>query len=154
MDLSTVVGLLVGFAALVIGIFWTGGSPLGFVSLASIFITIIGSFCALMVANPLSRVLGIVRYFRLTLRVPVYEEERIISQLVTFSEKARREGLLALEDDLEEVEDEFLRKGIQLVVDGTDPDIIKNILYNELNQIQSRHAIGIGIIEATTPCGW
>jgi chemotaxis protein MotA len=146
-DLATIVGLLVLFAALVTGIFWAGGQPIRFISLSSIFITIIGSFCALMVANPLSRVLGIMRYFRLTLRVPVYEEERIISQLVTFSEKARREGLLALEDDLEEVEDEFLRKGIQLVVDGTDPDIIKNILYNELNQIQSRHSIGIGIFD-------
>jgi chemotaxis protein MotA len=146
-DLSTIVGLSVGFTVLVIGIFWAGGSPIGFVSISSIFITIIGSYCALMVANPLSRVLGIMRYFRLTLRIPNYEEERIISQLVTFSEKARREGLLALEDDLEEVEDEFLRKGIQLVVDGTDPDIIKNILYNELNQIQARHAIGIGIFD-------
>jgi chemotaxis protein MotA len=146
-DLATVVGLLVGFAALITGIFWTGGTAGGFISLSSIFITVIGSFCALMVANPLSRVLGIMRYFRLTLRVPVYEEERIISQLVTFSEKARREGLLALEDDLEEVEDEFLRKGIQLVVDGTDPDIIKNILYNELNQIQTRHSIGINIFD-------
>jgi chemotaxis protein MotA len=146
-DLATVVGLLVGFSALVAGVFWTGGQPIRFVSLSSIFITIIGSYCALMVANPLSRVLGIMRYFRLTLRVPVYEEERIISQLVTFSEKARREGLLALEDDLEEVEDEFLRKGIQLVVDGTDPDIIKNILYNELNQIQTRHSIGINLFD-------
>ncbi len=147
MDLATIVGLLVGFTALVIGIFWTGGSALGFISISSIFITIVGSFCALMVANPLSRVLGIMRYFRLTLRIPNYEEERIISQLVTFSEKARREGLLALEDDLEEVEDEFLRKGIQLVVDGTDPDIIKNILYNELNQVQTRHAIGINLFD-------
>jgi chemotaxis protein MotA len=146
-DLATIVGLLVGFTALVVGIFWTGGSALGFISISSIFITIVGSFCALMVANPLSRVLGIMRYFRLTLRIPNYEEERIISQLVTFSEKARREGLLALEDDLEEVEDEFLRKGIQLVVDGTDPDIIKNILYNELNQVQSRHAIGINLFD-------
>ncbi|MCK5008199.1 MAG: motility protein A, partial [Spirochaetales bacterium] len=94
MDLSTIVGLSVGFTVLVIGIFWAGGSPIGFVSISSIFITIIGSYCALMVANPLSRVLGIMRYFRLTLRIPNYEEERIISQLVTFSEKARREGLL------------------------------------------------------------
>lgn len=143
MDLSTVVGLAAGVAALVVGIFWSQGRMLQFSSISSVFITIVGSFCALMVANPLSRVLGIMRYFRLALRVPNYEEERIISQLVTFSEKARREGLLALEDDLEEVEDEFLRKGIQLVVDGTDPDIIKNILYNELNQINARHQAGI-----------
>ena len=66
---------------------------------------------------------------------------------MAFSEKARREGLLALEDDLEEIEDGFLRKGIQLVVDGTDPEIIKNILYNELNQIQSRHQSGALLID-------
>lgn len=147
MDLSTVVGLGAGFAALVIGILWSQGAMGQFVSVSSVFITIVGSFCALMVSNPLSRVLGVMRYFRLALRVPNYEEERIISQLVTFSEKARREGLLALEDDLEEVEDEFLRKGIQLVVDGTDPDIIKNILYNELNQINTRHQAGINIFD-------
>jgi chemotaxis protein MotA len=146
-DLATVLGLIVGLAALGIGIVWSEGIFGQFLSPSSVFITIVGSFCALLVANPLSRVLGMLRYFRLALRVPSHEEERIISQLVTFSEKARREGLLALEDDLEEVEDEFLRKGIQLVVDGTDPDIIKNILYNELNQVQSRHQLGINIFD-------
>ena len=61
---------------------------------------------------------------------------------MTFSEKARRKGLLALEDDLEEVEDDFMRKGIQLVVDGTDPEIIKDILFTEVNQMQARHEEG------------
>ena len=147
MDLGTIIGLGAGFFLLVFGVITSGGDIVRFINIPSVMITIGGSFSALLVANPLSRILGIMRYFNLALRVPHYEEERIISQLVTFSEKARREGLLALEDDLEEVEDDFLRKGIQLVVDGTDPDIIKNILYNELNQIQSRHAIGIGVFD-------
>ena len=147
MDLSTLIGLASGLGLIIFGIIITGGTFNSFVSIPSVVITIGGSFAALMVANPLSRILGLMRYVNISLRIPNYEEERIISQLVTFSEKARREGLLALEDDLEEVEDEFLRKGIQLVVDGTDPDIIKNILYNELNQIQSRHAIGIKIFD-------
>jgi chemotaxis protein MotA len=64
---------------------------------------------------------------------------------VAFAERARREGLLALEDNLDEVENEFMRKGIQLVVDGTDPEIIKNILYTELNQINARHEDGINL---------
>ena len=80
-------------------------------------------------------------------RTPVWAEEKIITTLVAFSEKARREGLLALEDDLDEGEDEFMRKGIQLVVDGTDPDIIKNILYTELNQVQARHSSNIKVID-------
>jgi len=147
MDLGTIIGLGAGFAVVVFGIIVGGGNIGMFINIPSVLITIVGSFSALMVSNPLSRILGIIGYFSHTLKMPNWEEERIISQLVSFSEKARREGLLALEDDLEEVDEEFLRKGIQLVVDGTDPEIIKNILYNELNQLQSRHSIGIKIFD-------
>jgi chemotaxis protein MotA len=106
-----------------------------------------GSFAAMLVSNPLSRMLGVMRYVNLTIRTPDLKEEKIISDLVAFSERARREGLLALEDNLDEVEDEFMRKGIQLVVDGTDPDIIKSILYNDLNQLQERHDTGIKLFD-------
>ncbi|RKX86777.1 MAG: motility protein A [Spirochaetes bacterium] len=142
MDLGTIAGISAGFVLILMSIITSGGSLSSYLNLPSFLMVLGGSFAALMVANPLSRVLGIMKYVNIGLHVPNYEEERIISRLVAFSEKARREGLLALEDDLEEVEDEFLRKGIQLVVDGTDPDIIKNILYNELNQIQERHVTG------------
>ena len=147
MDLGTIIGVVGGFALLVVAIF-IGSPSFGlYINIPSIFIVLGGSLAALMVANPLNRVLGIMRYVSHVLRVPAAEEERIISRLVGFSEKARREGLLALEDDLEEVEDDFLRKGIQLVVDGTDPDIIRRILDNELGQIQERHAVGIKLFE-------
>ena len=143
MDLGTIMGLIIGVVAVILGVVTGGSSILAYVNIPSVLITIGGSTAAILVSNPLGRVLGIMRYFSHTLSVPNYEEERIIARLVAFSEKARREGLLALEDDLEEVEDEFLRKGIQLVVDGTDPEIIKNVLSTELNKIQERHGIGI-----------
>jgi chemotaxis protein MotA len=146
-DLGVVVGLIAGVAFVVIGIVWGGGNPGNFVNAASVMITVGGALASLFVGHPMSRVLNLVTYLRITLRQPNFQEERLISQLVTFSEKARREGLLALEDDLEELEDDFLRKGIQLVVDGTDPEIIKNILFNELNQIQARHRSGILLID-------
>jgi len=146
-DLGVIVGLAGGTALMIVGILWGGGILSAFVSVSSIVITLGGALASLFVGHPLSRVLNMITYLRLTLRQPNFQEERLISQLVTFSEKARREGLLALEDDLEELEDEFLRKGIQLVVDGTDPEIIKSILYNELNQIQARHQDGIGLID-------
>jgi chemotaxis protein MotA len=142
-DLGVIVGLVGGTALMIVGILWGGGILSAFISISSIVITLGGALASLFVGHPLSRVLNMITYLRLTLRQPNFQEERLISQLVTFSEKARREGLLALEDDLEELEDEFLRKGIQLVVDGTDPEIIKSILYNELNQIQARHQHGI-----------
>ena len=148
MDLGTILGLGIGVAMILLGIFSSGGNIMSFVNLASIFVVVGGSFGAMLVANPLSRMLGIMRYINLVLRVPSREEERIISALVNFSEKARREGLLALEDDLEEVEEEFMRKGIQLVVDGTDPDIIKSVLYNDLNQLEERHSVGSDLFDA------
>ena len=147
MDLGTIIGLALGPAMIVLGILVGGSSLGGYIDITSVFITIGGSLAAMLISNPLSRVLSLVRYFMHTIKVPNYEEERIISRLVAFSEKARREGLLALEDDLEEVEEEFLRKGIQLVVDGTDPEIISNILNTELNKIQERHAIGIKLFD-------
>ena len=63
----------------------------------------------------------------------------LISTLVGFSEKARREGLLVLEDDAKNVDDEFLRKGVQLVVDGTDPELVRDILETEVEGMEHRH---------------
>jgi chemotaxis protein MotA len=147
MDLGTILGLGAGAAMIVMAILTSGGNLLMYVNIPSALMVLGGSFSAMLVANPMSRMLGIMNYLKLVLNMPNYEEERIISSLVNFSEKARREGLLALEDDLEEVEDDFMRKGIQLVVDGTDPEIIKSVLYNELNQLQERHDTGIKIFE-------
>ena len=147
MDIGTIGGIIAGVILVILGILFGGASPLIYWDAASIMITIGGSFSALLVANPMSRVLSAMKYFSIAVRVPKLELERIIRILVEFSERARREGLLALEDNLQELDDEFMRKGVQLVVDGTDPEIIKNILYNELNQIQERHALGIKVFE-------
>ncbi|TFH06215.1 MAG: motility protein A [Spirochaetales bacterium] len=145
MDLGTLIGIASGFALVFVTII-TGGAGLGnYLSVQSAAVVFGGSFAAMLVANPLARMLGIVKYLRIAFQTADWQEEKIISDLVAFSERARREGLLALEDNLDEVEDEFMRKGIQLVVDGTDPDIIKSILYHDLNEIQSRHESGAKI---------
>ncbi len=147
MDLGTIIGIGAGFILILMAIITSGGSLLSYLNLPSFIMVLGGSFAAMLVANPMSRMLGIMRFLNHAIRTPDWQEERIINELVGFSERARREGLLALEDNLDQVEDEFMRKGIQLVVDGTDPDIIKNILYNDLNQIQSRHEVGIKIFD-------
>lgn len=147
MDLGTIIGVISGFAFILMAILTSGGFIGLYISLPSFIMVVGGSFAAMLVSNPLSRMLGIMRYVNLTLRTPDLKEEKIISDLVAFSERARREGLLALEDNLDEVEDEFMRKGVQLVVDGTDPDIIKSVLYNDLNQLQERHDTGIKIFD-------
>lgn len=147
MDLGTIIGIGAGFVFVVMAILTSGGSLFMYLNLPSALMVIGGSFSAMLVATSMSRMLGIMRYVNHALRTPDWQEEKIINDLVGFSDRARREGLLALEDNLDQVEDEFMRKGIQLVVDGTDPDIIKNILYNDLNQIQERHDTGIKLFD-------
>ena len=142
MDFGTIFGIIAGFVVTVVSIILAKGNLMLYIDVASMFMTIGGSVAAMLVAHGIPRFLGQVKWLRLVMRIPRWGEERIIARLVAFSEKARREGLLALEDDLDEVEDDFLRKGVQLVVDGTDPEIIKNILYNDLNGMQSRHSEG------------
>jgi chemotaxis protein MotA len=147
MDISTIGGIFLGFAMVAMGII-IGGVGVGiYVDIPSILIVLGGSFAGLMISNPLPRVLGVMKYLKHALQIPNYELEKTITTLVNFSERARREGLLALEDDIEEVEDEFLKNGIQLVVDGTDPELIKSILYNDVGQLEERHSIGIKIFD-------
>ena len=139
MDIGTVAGLAIGVVLIFISVILTG-IPLGFfLSASSVMIVIGGSFAAMMVANPASRMTKFVRYFSLTFRSREWHEERVVSDMVTFAGRARREGLLALEDYIEEINDDFMSKGIQLVVDGIDPAIIQRILLKDLEKIEERH---------------
>lgn len=147
MDIGTVGGIVGGFV-LIIGAMIIGGASLGlYVDPASAILVIGGSFCALMIGNPMSRVLNILRYGKHAVTLKNYERAKLISTLVSFSEQARKEGLLALEDGLDDLDDKFLEKGLRLVVDGTDPSLIKGVLYNELNQMEERHSLGISLYE-------
>jgi len=142
MNLAVIVGIVVGFFVVFFPVVLARGNLLLYLDLGSALTTIGGSICAMLVGHGFKKFFGQGKWLRLVMRIPVWGEERVIARLVAFSEKARREGLLALEDDLEELDDDFLRKGIQLVVDGTDPEIIKSVLYTELNQMQTRHEEG------------
>jgi chemotaxis protein MotA len=118
-------------------------------NLPSFAIVVVGSFFAVMTANKWSTSLGAFKVIKRTFSVPAYNEQAIIQKLVAFSEKARREGLLALEDELEDLDDEFMKKGLRLVVDGTDQTVIRDLMQLELNQMQSRHAENINMLN-----GW
>ncbi len=148
MDLASLIGYGAGFLVVsVIGIFASGGSPLEFFDIASVFITVGGTFFASMASNPMSRFMRVGTIFSKAIINPSLKPSEIILTIVSFSEKARKEGLLALEDDLDELDDPFLRKGLQLVVDGTDPELVKNIMYADLDSMESRHNANIKMID-------
>ena len=123
-----------------LGMAGSGSGILTFVDIPSVMITVLGSYLALFTFSSISGALGIFSVIGLTMKVTNFDEKGIITKLMAMSEKARREGLLALEEELEDLEDEFMKKGLRLVVDGTDAEIIRNLMETELSEIQNRHA--------------
>ena len=139
MDLSTIIGLVGCFAMVALGIITGGSSLMAYVDIPSVLIVVLGSYFGLFTFSNLSTGLGIFNILGLCMKVPNYNEKGIIQKLMSMSEKARREGLLALEEELEDLDDEFMKKGLRLVVDGTDAVIIRGLMETELSQIQERH---------------
>ena len=147
MDIATIGGIIGAFVFLILGVLFAQGDFLLFMSPTSVMITVGGSFAALVASYPLAYILGAAKILRYAFFAPDINAKEMIITLVSFSEKARREGLLALEDDLDELDDEFLKKGIQLVVDGTDPELVRRIMETELEFIIERHEKGKKVFE-------
>jgi len=145
MDLATIIGVIGGFVLVIFGIITGKGDLRLFINIPSVLITFGGGLAAALVGTPLKDFLNIFRLMKLVVFVQPFDPGATIRMLITFSEKARREGILALEDDVAELDDPFLKKAIQLVVDGTEPEKIKNILYTEYEYINSRHQVGINL---------
>ena len=146
MDIGSLLGIFGAFGMIIFSTIVGGGSLFAIIDLPSFLMVVVGSYFTLMLASSLSDALGIWGIFGRTFSIPVFNEQSIIQKMMAFSEKARREGLLALEDELEDLDDEFMKKGLRLMVDGTDAAVIRDLMELELNQMQARHAEKIVLI--------
>ncbi|MCI8339104.1 MAG: motility protein A [Lachnospiraceae bacterium] len=148
MDITTLIGLVACAVFVVLGIVTgeEGPAAMGhFYDLVSIFITLGGSTCCmLMQAKGIPEFIGCIKSFSLALKKPSINEAEVIGDIVNLSNVARKEGLLALEETANNIEDEFLKKGIMLIVDGTDPELVRNIMETELNSVDKRHGEKVG----------
>lgn len=147
MDLATILGLAAAFG-LVGWSIQVGGNLSGFVNLPAAAIVLGGTFGSLLVHFPMSRIIGLFGILRKTLIFAQPEPDAVIKKMVKYAERARREGMLALEDDSETESDEFLRKGLRLAVDGTDPQLLEKIMLTDVHQIENRHFEGAKILAA------
>lgn len=140
MERGTLIGVIAGTILWLWGAWLNTGDLSIYFDLPSVFITIGGSFSALLVCIPFEKVKMLKTLFGLAFQNKAFDPSATIETLITFAEKSRREGVLALEDDVAEVPDPFLKRALQLVVDGTDPEVVKNIMYAEMDQMEARHA--------------
>lgn len=147
MDIATILGVIVGLGFVIGGIL-ADGSVLDFWDLASILIVFGGTIASTLVAYPLKSVLEAVKVASKAFKKQDEDPYEIIVQINGLANIARKEGLLALEEASEEIDEEFLKKGTMLIVDGTDPELVRNLLETELSFIEERHSMGQGIFEA------
>jgi len=147
MDLASIAGLIAGTIFLILGVLLAGGNILQFVDPPSVMITFAGSAAAMFVAYPMLKMLKMMPVIKIVFFPQSFSPAELILTVVSFSEKARREGLLALEDDLSDLDDEFLKKGIQLVVDGNDPELVRKILETDIEHFLNRHDENKGMLD-------
>lgn len=147
MDITTVVGLVAGFLLIIVTIVL--GGPLGiFINVPSIVVVFGGTVAAVLVNFPLSHVISVTLVTKNAFLYKEIQTETLITKLVEFATIARREGILALESHVAEAGDEFLSRSIQLAIDGTAPELIKDILTTEIAFMEDRHAVGASILNA------
>lgn len=143
MDITTIIGLIACAAMVVVGIVTgeEGPAAMGhFWDPTSVLITLGGSVCCMMVqAKSLPVFLSSFKSMGLAMKVHNIDPAEGIRNIINLSNVARKEGLLALEEAANNIEDDFLKKGIMLIVDGTDPELVRNIMDTELGAIDERH---------------
>lgn len=147
MDIASFIGLVGGLVVVVVGAV-LGGSAGGLFNVPSIFITLGGSYMCLFLTYPLSYTLGIFKVMGRVFKSQDFGEKELVGKFVALSEKSRRAGLLALEEEIEDFNDHFMRNGLRNVVDGIDGDALRNLMENELNQIEARHQVWISLVNA------
>ncbi|HHT84514.1 MAG: motility protein A [Bacillota bacterium] len=146
MDRASVVGIVSGFILLIWGMM-NGGNLTIFWDFSSVLITIGGTLTATLISYRLSTFLEVMSIAKNAFVTDEQDLSETINTIVRFADKARREGLLVLDEDADALDDPFLQKGIRLVVDGTTPELVRNILETELAFIAQRHKTGQSLFE-------
>lgn len=142
MDLASIIGLIVCFAMMIFGMV-TGDDGFAaikyFIDIPSVLITFGGAFFAVMASYSMSDYIAGLKSFLLVFKSPAQNVPEMITKIIDLSNVARKEGLLSLEEVASELDDDFLKKGILLIVDGTDPELVRAILETELVSTEERH---------------
>lgn len=142
-DIASLVGLVVCIVLVLWAIISGAGGPAAaaksFIEFQSICITFGGSFLSVMAMNTMKDYINGLKCFARIFKAQVINMSESIKKIIELSNTARKEGLLQLEEAASELDDEFMKKGILLIVDGTDPDLVRSIMETELVSIEGRH---------------
>jgi chemotaxis protein MotA len=146
MDFATIVGIVAAFGLLIATILL--GSGLGaFINIPSVLVVIGGTVTATMINYPMKEVIGTMKVVKNAFLASSLTYSEVIANFVNYATRARKEGILALEASLPEIQDAFLKKGLQLTIDGLEPQAITDIMETEIAFIEDRHSLGAEIFQ-------
>lgn len=157
MELGVIIGMISGWIFILLSILLNAdmqiSAVINFIDPPSIMITIGGTMAATIVAHPLPKLINALKAVKNIIKPQMVDPVSGIGNIVDLANLARKEGILALEDASMAMEDTFLQKGIMLVVDGTDPELVRSILETELAYIEGRHREVQGVWEFIASMG-
>ncbi|WP_276357879.1 flagellar motor stator protein MotA [Cohnella caldifontis] len=144
---STIIGLVLGLVALLVGMVLKGAPLVALVTNPAAFVIIIvGTVASVSVAFPMSDLKKVPKLFKIVFVEPkLIPREQLITMFMDWATVTRREGLLALEARVEEIEDEFLKVGMRMIIDGNDQDLVRDVLLEDVAATEERHRAGAQI---------
>ncbi len=148
MDISTLLGLILGFGSLIVSVLMEGGSPLSFLALSAMLIVFGGTFGATLISYPMDVVMTLPKLFSIALKKQDFDEHKLIKDFVGMAEKARKNGLLSLEDEAKLIKDTFTQQAVMLAIDGTEAETLKEILESQIDSMAERHEVTFGMLES------
>ena len=148
MDKISVLGLLLGFVAIIGGQILEGGHVGSLSQPTALLIVLGGTMGAVMLQSPYATFMRGMRMVRWVWYPPVVDYDRLIKQIASWSQVSRREGLLALENSISQLKDDFSRKGLQLLVDGAEPERLREVLDVEISTYEQELKLSARIWEA------
>ncbi|MDC2863140.1 MULTISPECIES: flagellar motor stator protein MotA [unclassified Bacillus (in: firmicutes)] len=147
MDLASIIGIILGIVAIVVGMFLKGAPLNALLNPAAFMIIFMGTFAAVCIAFPMNQLKRIPKLFKIIFgknkKEMTYEE--ILELFVHWTSESRKYGILSLEQQLDQVEDEFLMRGMKFVIDGVSADDLEQILESEIEAIEERHTKGASL---------
>jgi chemotaxis protein MotA len=146
-DILSIVGLVLALCAIFVGAVLKGAGIMGLLSAAAFMIVVVGTIAAICVQTPLPVMKHALRIFPWVIKPPPLQGQLLIKKMVDWSNVARKQGLLGLEPLLQKEPDEFVRKALQLVVDGSEPDAIRGTLEVELDTREQRDTTAAKVFE-------
>ena len=146
MEITTLLGMVFGFACIVITIILPGTPISDYIDLPSVFIVFGGVIASTIVSYPLSTLKSLPKLIGMAFKSQKMDLTKDVEMIIEVANVARREGILALEETIRDVDDAFLKKGVMLIVDGSDPELVRSIMETELAFIKERHSGGQGVL--------